>query len=73
MHDRAAFIISVFAAPIYKRRISSAYALHDFDSAITFCGRMLLYLSNMRQIQLQLSPHTIQKRTTMTAADNILH
>ena len=35
MFDRAASIISITIAPIYNRRIFSAYALNGFISTIT--------------------------------------
>ena len=44
MPDRATIKLHITAAPLYKRRISSAYALSDFDSTITLGERGQLHL-----------------------------
>ncbi len=49
--DRAAIKLHINAAPIYNRRISSAYALSDFDSTIVLDGWKLLYISDWQHMQ----------------------
>ena len=51
MPDRAAIKFHITAVLIYNKRISRAYALHDFDSSITLGGRGQLYLTDNRQMQ----------------------
>ena len=51
MPDRAAPFISITIAPLYKRRISSAYALNDFVSTIMLGVSEKLHLTEGRQIQ----------------------
>ena len=51
MPDRAAIKLHINAAPIYNRRISSAYALSDFDSTIVLDGWKLLYISDWQHMQ----------------------
>lgn len=50
MPDMAAIKFHITAASLYKRRISSAYALSVFDSSISLGNRRQRYLSNTRQI-----------------------
>jgi hypothetical protein len=51
MTDRAAPIIPISIAPFYKGRISSAYALSDFDSTIMLCEHRQMHLTNKQQMQ----------------------
>ena len=51
MPDRAASNISISIAPIYNRRISSAYALSVSDSILTFGERGLLHPIDKQQMQ----------------------
>ena len=51
MPDRAANKLHITAAPIYNSRISSAYALSDFDSTIVLCVREKLRPTDKQQIQ----------------------
>lgn len=73
MPDRAVSNISISIAPFYKRRISSVYALSDFDSTIMLSGCRHIHLSASQQFFQRLSVYTIQKRTATTVADHILH
>ena len=50
MPDRADNQMHIYTAPIYKRRISSAYALNDFDSTIMLYEHRQLHLTNGRQM-----------------------
>ena len=50
MPDRAAIKLHITAAPFYKRRITSAYALSDSDSTIVLCERSQMHLTDGRQM-----------------------